>query len=178
MGYCPNCGKEITGNPAFCPECGTKQGGQQPVRRNTSPRGRLHCPSCRSTNLTPVIESSGTIGSVGRISKNIAVTGTNVNNKSFWMCQDCGHKFRNLEDLIAENKRIYMTRKILLRTSFGFLFIFNLGLSLLPGGNSGGSFLAALVLGLMWYVNEKWVLRKVTEKKMEEEKKLRKACFD
>lgn len=137
MSYCTNCGKEITEGVAFCPECGTRQGVQQPVRRNTSPRGRLHCPSCRSTNLTPIIESSSTIGSVGRISKNIAVTGTNVNNKTFWMCQDCGHKFRNLEDLIEENKRFYKFGKIYFRVIYGFVAVLALGMSLLPGADSG-----------------------------------------
>lgn len=178
MSFCPNCGKEITGGAAFCPECGTKQGGQSPVRRNTTPRGRLHCPSCRGMNLTPVIESSSTIGSVGRISKNVAVTGTNVKNKSFWMCQECGHKFRNLEDMIEENKRMYRFGKLYFRIIYGFLAAFSLLISLLPGADSRATVPLLLFFGLAWYVSEKWLLEKWKAKKVAEERKLRKACFD
>ncbi|MBQ2927839.1 MAG: zinc-ribbon domain-containing protein [Oscillospiraceae bacterium] len=178
MSYCPNCGKEIIEGAAFCPECGTKQNGWQPARRNTTPRGRLHCPSCRSTNLTPIIESTSTIGSVGRVSKNIAVTETNVKNKSFWMCQECGHKFRNLEDLIAENKRVYKFGKICFRALCGFLAVFSVLIGSLPGADSKMTIFSIVLSGVAWFISEKWGLEKWKAKSDAEERKLRKACFD
>lgn len=178
MSFCPNCGKQIAEGSAFCPKCGTKQGGHQPVRRNTTPRGSLHCPNCRSTHLTPVIESSSTIGGAGRISKNIVLTETNIKNKSFWMCQECGHKFRNLEDLIEENKRMYRFGKINFRIIYGFAAAFSLLISLLPGADSRVRVPFLLILGLAWYVSEKWLVEKWKAKKDAEERKLRKACFD
>lgn len=178
MSYCPNCGKQIAEGSAFCPECGTKQGSPQPVRRNTTPRGRLHCPSCRGTNLTPVIESSSTIGSAGRISKNIVLTETNVKNKSFWMCQECGHKFRNLEDLIEENKQKYKLGKLTFRLVYGILTAFGLMLSPIPGGDPIGTLIGFCAIGFAWFVSEKWLLEKEKAKWDAQERKLRKGCFD
>lgn len=178
MRYCPNCGNQLAEETRFCPTCGTEQqNGQKPIQRNTGTRKRLHCPNCRSTNLTPVIESTSTIGSVGRISKNIALTETNVNNKSFWMCQECGHKFRNLEDLIQENERTYKMGKIYFRVIYGMLAVFGCFMCLITD-QMGTLILIVGIMGVAWYVSEKWALKKMMEKKKREEKSLRKACFE
>lgn len=68
--------------------------------------GRLHCPHCRSEHLTAVNEAtqSGGIASTSRITRNTGLTTYTANtvNRYYWMCRDCGHKFRNLEDLEKE----------------------------------------------------------------------------
>lgn len=177
MRFCPNCGSQVTEETKFCPICGTPQNSQQSVHRTTGTRKRLHCPNCRSVNLTPVIESTSTIGSVGRVSKNVALTGTNVNNKSFWMCQECGHKFRNLEDMIQENKRAYKLGKILFRLSYIFLSVFCCLMGLLTKQMGMMIFTISLMIAA-WYVSEKCILKKMKAKWDAEERKLRKSCFD
>lgn len=176
MRYCPNCGTEVEEGAAFCSRCGTAQQRQQSAQRSSGMRKRLHCPNCRSTNLTPIVESTSTIGSVGRISKNIALTGTNVNNKSFWMCQECGHKFRNLEDLIQENKRYFsqlITGWVVIGAVITILFV-------LLGCFTGeiGAVFVILIADAICYAFCKWFLKKEKQKRDTEERKLRRACFE
>lgn len=177
MRYCPNCGSQLAEEVRFCPTCGTEQQtGQQPVRRTTGARKRLHCPNCRSTNLTSILESTGSIGSVGRISRNIALTGTSINNKSFWMCQECGHKFRNLEDLIQENKKYLSTYSICVHVFFVLLSMYAIFWILITRQLSGTiGCLAAVAIS---YGIFRWDLKRQKNKRAAEEKRLRKGCFD
>lgn len=176
MRYCPNCGSQISEETKYCPDCGTAQNKHQTVQRNTNVRKRLHCPNCRSTTLTPVIESAGSIGSVGRISRNTAITGTSIENKSFWMCQECGHKFRNLEDLIQENKRYFSLMRIGLTVICGVMVFLAVFLGCITKEFSGvfGVLVAAVIVYALW----DWLLKKEKQKKDAEERRLRKACFD
>lgn len=102
MKYCKHCGKEI-GDAKFCPHCGKPQHTEQESRTG---RRRLHCPQCRSEQLSAVTEATqtGGVATSSRLTRNVAVTGYSANtvNRHYWMCQECGHKFRNLEDLNDE----------------------------------------------------------------------------
>lgn len=98
MKPCPKCNTLLNDNVMFCSNCGTNVSQQPVINRVTGTSGRLHCPRCKSAEITPVVEttSSGAVGS--RVTKNISVASTYHSTKSFWMCNHCGHKFRNIED--------------------------------------------------------------------------------
>jgi ribosomal protein L37AE/L43A len=96
-------------------------------------RSRLHCPHCRSEQLIAVSEAtrSGGVASTSRITRNVGLTtySTNTINRHYWMCRECGHKFRNLEDLNKElvketkNERISRNFAIVIGCVYLFLII-------------------------------------------------------
>lgn len=66
---------------------------------------KMHCPRCGSVHLTVqsnnrVVSSATTAHSVGKHMA-IGVTSYDTENESFWFCQDCGMKFRDLGELKA-----------------------------------------------------------------------------
>lgn len=67
---------------------------------------RLHCPQCRSTEISPIVESEITGGTSlnHSISRKNSVSGMKFNNvhRNYWMCSNCGHKFRNIQSLEEE----------------------------------------------------------------------------
>ena len=71
--------------------------GAAPVR----PRGTLHCPNCKSTNLSPVVETS-IDGALTTSRGNISATRVNNTHRNYWMCSSCGNKFRNIQNLQEE----------------------------------------------------------------------------
>lgn len=110
MKICPKCSANVEDNAAFCGTCGAPIGAQP--TKSHGVKGRLHCPNCRSTALTSVTEtaSSTSMATHSAVTKNVAISsgGTVYNNNHFWMCRECGHKFRNVEDLrreLAETKK-------------------------------------------------------------------------
>lgn len=177
MRYCPNCGSQITEGTRFCANCGTEQNRQQSVQRNTGTKKRLHCPNCRGTALLPVTESSGSIGSVGRLSRNTAIVGSDSINKSYWMCQECGHKFRNLEDLEREQKRVNKAMKILIPIICIMIFLYGAFWCLLGGGIRG--WISLIFLIIVGYLLLRFVIMRIFNEQYDKEKeRLRKACFD
>ena len=106
MRFCENCGKAMAENSHFCPSCGTRAGASSP---SPSQGGRyLRCPSCKSTMISPIVESTNTGGiAVGtRVTKRMSVTGysSRTTHRNYWMCQTCGNKFRNIQNLAGEIK--------------------------------------------------------------------------
>lgn len=79
---------------------------QYPEQGRDTVRNRLHCPHCRSEHLIAVNEATqtGGVASTSRITRNTGLTTYSANTitRYYWMCRDCGHKFRNLEDLDKE----------------------------------------------------------------------------
>ncbi len=122
--YCQKCGEVINDGSVFCSKCGASQGSQLDV--NTTGNS-IHCPKCGATGLQNSVEQelsmktqakggySGTsaclgwllFGPLGLLCGNCGgkqkIT-TNVNNKnrSFWVCNHCGYKFRQIPDLEHE----------------------------------------------------------------------------
>lgn len=73
---------------------------------------KLCCPQCGGSELTAVTDRdiAGAIGS-GIIAAGaagalggIASAASNLNQRTFWLCKNCGHKFRNPEELRSEAK--------------------------------------------------------------------------
>lgn len=107
MKYCINCGQQIDDNAKFCAHCGTTQSVQAPGPQPNIPGGkRLHCPKCRGTQLSPIVETDVQGGySVNRsIGRKWGASAVNLKSthRDYWMCSQCGHKFRNLDNLNEE----------------------------------------------------------------------------
>lgn len=108
MQYCSNCGSELEDGVGFCPNCGQRQNTeyQSVQRRSTSNRKRLHCPACGSVALAPIVETevSGGTAVNHSITRRTSASAMRFNNthRNYWMCNECGHKFRNLQNLEEE----------------------------------------------------------------------------
>ena len=104
----------------------------QPVQNPNAQRQRLHCPQCKSHNITITTESS-VDGAVTTHSSNGRYSSTRVSNthRNFWVCSDCGTKFRNIQNLeeeIKSNKKAIKTCIITTVISFivSLFFIINI----------------------------------------------------
>lgn len=63
----------------------------------------LHCPICTSQDLQAIVENQ---------------------NENYWICSRCGHKFRRLQDLENELRRLKGRRSILVILISIFCFAF------------------------------------------------------
>lgn len=114
MSTCPHCQATIQEGYAFCTACGKKlseapqQGNPVPQQQAASrPVGKLHCPQCGSHNFSAVTESSVN-GAVSTHHGSFSSTHVSNTHRNYWMCADCGTKFRNLQNLeeeIAKSKK-------------------------------------------------------------------------
>ena len=125
--FCNKCGTEIPDESKFCSKCGNVLNSTaiQPISNPPEPEG-ICCPKCKSKRLQVSVESnvnstgggySGSKGCLGFFllgplgllcgscgSRQKITTA----NKTFWICQDCGNKFRNAQELMEEK---YMSAK-------------------------------------------------------------------
>ena len=109
MKYCQNCGKELDDSAKFCVHCGHSQSAPvHAVQPQTSTIGgkHLHCPECRSTQLSPIVETDVQGGyavnrSVGR-KWGVSAFDLKSTHRNYWICGQCGHKFRNIQNLKEE----------------------------------------------------------------------------
>lgn len=100
MSVCQNCNANVPEGTNFCPKCGTKLGGvAEPIPVNRA--GKLHCPQCKSHNISPVTESSVN-GGVTTHHGRMSTTSVSNTHRNYWMCADCGTKFRNIQNLEEE----------------------------------------------------------------------------
>lgn len=67
---------------------------------------QLHCPECKSTNISPINETTNEGGYAvhNRVNKstgfsNIVMKST---HRNYWLCASCGEKFRNIKNLQQE----------------------------------------------------------------------------
>ncbi|MBQ4550432.1 MAG: hypothetical protein IJA49_05010 [Oscillospiraceae bacterium] len=148
---------------------------------------RLHCPHCRSQQLIAVTEAtqSGGVATTNRVTRNSSMTTYSANtiNRHYWMCRECGHKFRNLEDLNAElkqNTRIAEVNKKL-TAIFAVALLVSMLTIILAGGLLGilmilVMFVATVGLGITLGL---WLRSQLVVKKLAPEKAfLEQHCFD
>lgn len=128
MSFCAQCGTQLEDGAAFCGKCGARQGTgpvvrqtpgyQKPVNQAAAYRGnqtalsgfagkKLHCPNCKSQNIAITTESSVN-GGITHARGNTAVTRMSNTHRNYWVCHECGTKFRNIQNLEDE---ILMNRK-------------------------------------------------------------------
>ena len=135
MKYCPNCGQQIDDTAKFCVHCGSAQSEPATVSNTQAfpeNRKRIHCPECKSTQISPIVETSisgGTGFQVG-VTRRTAVSSMSLNstNRNYWMCQTGGHKFRNIdnlkEELVAQEKNLKVLFYFMVVTlAFSLLFV-------------------------------------------------------
>lgn len=130
---------------------------------NTNPSAgtmRLHCPQCRSTAITPVVETeiSGGTSFNHSLSRRNSISSMKFNNihRNYWMCSNCGHKFRNLQNL--EEELAYMEKGVKTMAISAIIFavvsIFFWAV-IGPGIALVGCFLVALLLFGFFYYKHK-----------------------
>ncbi len=116
--FCQHCGKENNDTATFCSGCGTSLAAPvatpaaapaaAPAPAATAVKRHLHCPKCKSTNISITTESSVT-GAVTTHHGSFSSSHMSNNHRNFWMCADCGAKFRNIQNLEEEIKKSKVT---------------------------------------------------------------------
>lgn len=74
---------------------------------------KLHCPNCRSHNITITTESSVNSGVTVHHAGHSTTHMSNT-HRNFWVCSDCGTKFRNIQSLEEEIQKSKPTPTIAL----------------------------------------------------------------
>lgn len=189
MKHCQNCGQQIEDSAKFCQGCGCTQGeatADSTSQSQTSGRKRLHCPDCKSTLFTPIVETTNNGGQAihMRATRRVGVTSYTASSthRNYWMCQSCGTKFRNLQNLKEE-----LTSESKQKTGNMYLFFVSGGGDLLLYRMAMVSEGAKLILFpfiilltvtaiVCFYL---WMKKKSNVKRMTEEKEYLEAnCFD
>ena len=120
MSFCPNCGNQIEDNSTFCRHCGHNQRHDSTAVSQQPRNGRkqMHCPKCKSTSFSPIVESDVSGGSTTSlsISKRVSVGQVHLKNthRNYWLCSNCGEKFRNIQNLDEEIMELSKKQKIVL----------------------------------------------------------------
>ncbi len=120
MKRCGRCNTHIADETKYCPNCGEKTGNAVGAQRTRTParsiHNKLHCPYCGSRELSMTTESSVGSGMTTNINKKTAMTVLSNTHKNFWMCHECGRKFRNIqnleEEIAGEENKIRMFTKL------------------------------------------------------------------
>lgn len=104
MRYCTKCGAEVLEGSAFCSACGNKMTDVAAPMEQVQPetlrqRKKMYCPVCKSRNISPTTEATFHRGMSYRVTKRVSVGGADTTNRNYWMCADCGNKFRNIQEL-------------------------------------------------------------------------------
>lgn len=180
MRYCPNCGMELGEGTHFCSNCGHSLQTSTPVPRKRNPTNakRMHCPECKSTDISPIVETEITGGTSlnHSFSKRNSVSAMQFNNthRNYWMCSNCGCKFRNIQNLEEEIKNTNNLVKrgilgVILWTVFTFLITALGGFGFVSILNI---FVTLLIAAAVFYLKNR------VTKLNEERAYLKKHCFN
>lgn len=177
MKFCDNCGQQIEDNTKFCPHCGNAQSSAVP--RPFVPGGKqLHCPKCRGSQLSPIVETDVQGGyAVNRsIGRKWGASAVNLKSthRDYWMCGQCGHKFRNLDNLEEEITVQAKAQRSCVYSSI--LFAVLVLLSVILGG---GAEIAVLLIPLVLILGGLWLWYRSKVIKLTQEKEyLETNCFN
>lgn len=190
MKFCSACGAQLSDGAAFCGECGIPVSGtseaKKPAIPTRKPSGKkLHCPECGSTSLSPVVESTsnGGVAISTPFTKRVGITsyGSTTTHRNYWICQDCGHKFRNLQNLKEELARETKFMKGIWIFSIFFSILLLLTAMLAAGDKTLALFATPLIIILIGTTILFWCLwlstRNKVVKMMEEKRHLESHCF-
>ena len=179
MNFCPNCGTELSEGTHFCGNCGHNLQAPSPAPRKSSPRNsrKMHCPECKSHDISPIVETEITGGTSFNhsFSKRNSVSAMQFNNthRNYWMCSDCGCKFRNLQNLEEELKN---TENLFTRGIIGIVFMIVLTFFFTKSVGFGFFSLLCIFLILLFIVAS-FIMKNRISKLREERIYLKNHCF-
>jgi len=101
MSICPNCNSPIDNDAKFCAKCGTSIAQSSVATQPQVRTNKLHCPNCRSYSITVTTESTIN-GGLTTSRGNMSATKVSSTHRNYWVCSDCGTKFRNIQNLEEE----------------------------------------------------------------------------
>ncbi len=146
---------------------------------------KLHCPNCKSTNITITTESSVNSG-VTAHHGTVSTTSVSNTHRNFWICSDCGTKFRNIQSLEEEIQKTKKTPIILgviglVGAIISILFLIT-GISAIAGNNPFGFmailwFFGGMIVSSVFGIVALVALNK-TNKMKKELAYLKEKCFD
>lgn len=180
MSFCQNCGNELNEGARFCGNCGYNQQDTVIAPRSTRTNGskRLHCPECKSSDISPIVETDITGGTSlnHSFSKRNSVSSMQFNNthRNYWMCSSCGCKFRNLQNLEEELKN---TKNLFTRGIIGIVFIFVL-MFFFTSAVGFGFFSFLCIFLILLFAVAAFILKNRISKLDEERAYLKKRCFN
>ena len=145
--YCSKCGAANPDQSKFCSDCGAQLVVASPIApvppvapvshaatpeasRPRVPQGKLCCPNCGSTQLTVTTDrdwGAAALGGIAGAAVGGVVSGaigvaSNLQQQTFFVCTDCGHRFRSPQELENEAK-IYGKRSILVSIVSGVMIL-------------------------------------------------------
>lgn len=176
MKFCSNCGQQIEDNTKFCPHCSNVQAVAAP--QPCVPGGKqLHCPRCRGIKLSPIVETDVQGGyavnrSVGRKWGASAID-LKSTHRSYWMCGQCGHKFRNIDSLEEEIAAQVKAQRSCLSMTIVFLVLSFLCVLTGVGFTAVLTIPMLILFGCLWL----WFRNKVS-KLTQEKEYLEANCFN
>lgn len=173
MKFCTKCGKSIDDQAAFCPYCGTASNAN--VTQSPVIKTGLHCPKCKGVRLSAMTEAVASYGSATAVGKRSAVGSSAIQRQRSWVCYDCGHIFRNVEDLEAGINWTYRALNISMIVCYTFAMLIGLWVGSIVGNGAGTAMVGvfAVLLAVTLFLIKKWKIKKDAEIAA-----LRKACFD
>lgn len=180
MRFCQHCGSELDEGTRFCSNCGQGQQVPAPAARHPRSAGekRLHCPECKSRDISPIVETEITGGTSlnHSFSKRNSVSAMQFNNthRNYWMCSSCGCKFRNIQNLEQELKS---TENLVKRGILGVIFMIVLTLFYMFVVDSGFFCILSIFLVIL-FVTAVFILKKRVIRLNEERVYLKRKCFD
>ena len=173
MKFCTKCGKSIDDQAAFCPYCGTASNAN--VTQSPVIKTGLHCPKCKGVRLSAMTEAVASYGSATAVGKRSVATSSTIRRRHSWVCSDCGHIFRNIEEWEAEIPQNYRIFNIIMSVCWAFAILIGLWVGSVAGFGPGmvvvGIFAASWAGTLL-------LSKKARTKEEREAAALRKACFD
>lgn len=183
--FCNNCGTQIPENTHFCPKCGqTTQKtniSTAPVNQQSNNLKKLHCPNCKSHNVQVTTESSVT-GAVTTHHGGFSTSHVSNNHQTFWVCSDCGTKFRNIQSLEEEISKCKNTHIVLFVFSAIcaalFLFFFTKSQSNPLGGFLFGAFIFGSAIGAIMFLISGFISKKKVKEMRAELEYLKINCFN
>lgn len=180
MSFCPNCGKELAEGVHFCSDCGYSLQSTDTPRQQRKPANskQLHCPECNSTSISPVVETDITSGTSlnHSFSKKNSVSTMQFSNthRNYWMCSNCGCKFRNIQNLEEEIKK---NQSLVKRGIVGTILC--TVLALLWFAMIGFDFITAFwIFIILFVITAIFIIKSRTAKLIEERAYLKKHCFE
>ncbi|MBR4295962.1 MAG: zinc-ribbon domain-containing protein [Clostridia bacterium] len=176
MPFCTKCGSEVSNEAKFCTSCGNTMSENTPATPENAKK--LHCPNCKSHNLTVTTESS--VGSAISTGRNVRTTVVSNTHRNYWVCSDCGMKFRNIQSLEEEiqknrNNPIWATVFAIIAALI-FLYLTSISNSFM-GVMMTGYRIISLMITVICFIYI-FVYKNRNKKMKEELEYLKKNCFN